>query len=160
MASVKVVCPYTPEKLRPETVEALRQWAPHAIMVNVAGSNFAYTTEFEKLWTAGEDFVIVEHDIVLHEHVIHDFMDCREPWCANPYRVGYDNLTSLGCVRFRAELLAGEPDAPYVHGVMGPGLEPARDWRRLDTRIMGVLHERGYWPCEHQPPVVHHHDYP
>lgn len=157
---MKIVCPFTPDKLNEATVEALTRWAPHAVMVDVSGNNESYAALLESLWDERSAFAIVEHDIEIHEHVVVDFTDCREPWCANEYHVGEALLTSLGCVRFRPELMEAEPDAVVAHRALGPGGVPARDWRRLDMRLHGVLHERGYWPCVHQPPVTHHHEYP
>jgi hypothetical protein len=68
-------------------------------------------------------------------------------------------LACLGCTRFSAGLKAAEPDLLDVVGeVTGDGL-PARDWRRLDVRILDELRKRGYEQHRHQPDVRHYHRY-
>lgn len=159
---MRVVCPYTPDKIRAETKQSLERDTPGLIEYeDVSGHNEAYATLLENLWATGEDFAIVEHDIEVHEYALQDFMDCREPWCSNEYKVGEALIAyGLGCVRFRKELMEAEPDAIVAHTALGPGLTPARDWRRLDVRTVSTLRTRGYEPCVHEPPVNHHHSYP
>jgi ABC-type uncharacterized transport system ATPase subunit len=60
---LRVVCAYTPSRLRRGTVEALVAQAPQAEFVDVGERPDSYFDLFCELWAAGEDFMLVEHDI-------------------------------------------------------------------------------------------------
>jgi hypothetical protein len=58
---VRVVCPFT--NLHPVTDASLARHAPEAERVNVAATEYSYGLLFMKVWGAGEDFCLVEHDL-------------------------------------------------------------------------------------------------
>ena len=122
----------------------------------------------------GRDLVVIEHDVVIHKSTLWDFTDCTDLWCGNPLWMGNaHSANNLGCVRFRAALLAEWPDLVRKAGDRPcGGIEP-RFWKRMDSRIIDELKERGYQvckhrlgnppsfgPCSHEPPVRHLHHYP
>lgn len=112
------------------------------------------------LWSQGETFALVEHDIGVHAQVGQQFEQCPSWWCGFQYPVDRGVLiAALGCTRFRRELLQSEPDLLEVVGQDASAGLPARDWRRLDVRLMDELHRRGYRRCEHTPEVRHYHRY-
>ena len=127
----------------------------------------AYWRLLDGLWNAGEDFAIVEHDIEIHADVLPTFESCPEPWCTFPYLGrSFKNYPvpvlrcALGCVRFRADLLRANPG---LLEAMLPGpsgsLRNPKHWRRCDSLLATVLQRRGYSVHEHEPHVIHHHDY-
>ena len=120
----------------------------------------AYQSLLEREWAAPGDLVIVEHDIGIHSGVLPGFADCREPWCGHAYPIGEQLLVCLGCTRFREELKTSVPDLFTRIDALPYDGSPARDWRRMDVRLAGVLRGLGYEPHTHNPPVEHYHIYP
>lgn len=157
---MNVLCAYT--NLRDETREAVTRLWPHAELVDVTHSQTAYHDALDERWQAGVDLVNIEHDIVPRTDVREAFEACRELWCCFSYElaVGYVGLaggppSALGCTRFRAELLEAEPDAIAEAGRSDNTGVPVQAWWRIDARLNLLLHERGYRPHTHLPPVVH-----
>jgi hypothetical protein len=142
---------------------------PGTIWVDVSSDDEAYWRALCDIWATGEDFAIVEHDVVIHADAILSFDFCTGPWCT----YGYDNIchphcqeawaNMLGCTRFRAEVMAACPLAlssipegqrnwhnlcdhmagNKLHGVDQPSLRPD------SIRAGGFSH---HW---HTPPVHH-----
>lgn len=158
--SPHVVVPYTTP--HPATERTVGLHAPHATWVNVDGPKpVDYWTLLDRMWSAGQSFVVIEHDIELRSDVLPGFAACDQPWCVHPYTgPGRKLLTAaLGCVRFTDALIEAEPDLIAHVGTVSQGL-PAKDWRRLDVTVADVLQARGYIAHQHDPPVTHHHAYP
>lgn len=156
---MRVVCPYTKLHLLTET--SLAEHAAHAELVQLDATRpDAYWSAMAAWWADGESFTVVEHDIEIHGTVLADFTACPEVWCIFPYMGPSAELLfmSLGCTRFRSVLITAEPDLLEAVGRRTDGL-PQKDWRRMDTLMLGELRERGYSPHPHDPPVLHHHSY-
>jgi hypothetical protein len=156
---VRVICPYTPAGLRPETETALEALGRPVEMVDVSGSDHAYAALVETLWADGRAFLLVEHDMLPTPAAVAAMEDCPRWWCANPYRVNHqpgETIVGLGFVRFRAQLLAAEPDAAAAAGRYA-GARPARHWALVDARLARVLSGRGYQAHHHTPAVGHLH---
>lgn len=163
---MRIVVPHT--AIHPLANAALQRLAPEAERVDVSASTEAYYRLVAELWHAGDDFLLIEHDIELTEAALAQALDCPCIWSTSPYRgpgTSYEGATvltgSLGCTRFRAELIAAVPGALAEVGNVddgGPAV-PLRDWRRLDARLLGVLMAHGYAPHVHAE-VIHHHPYP
>jgi hypothetical protein len=157
---MKVVMPWT-ERYDPHSVQTLIAHTPHAGAITWARVDVddeAYWRLLSDLWTQHEDFVIVEHDIEIHSDVLPAFESCTAPWCVNAYfgqpykRYPVPLLrVALGCVRFRGEFTAKYPN--ILEGLTN------RHWRRLDSLIATRLQQYGERAHEHEPNVVHHHDY-
>ncbi len=149
MRGIRVFCPYT--TLHPRTRSALVEHAPDAEVMDLGTSHDAYYNALSELWRGGKTFLVVEHDIEIHEGVLPQLRECDEPWCLFPYRGPEDVMltSSLGCTLFSAELLARHPQ------VMAE--LPVRDWRRLDCELSPRLMQLGYEPHVHEPMVLHHH---
>lgn len=134
-----------------ESVPPGTQW------VDVRGSDLAYYEALTEIWGKGEDFAIIEHDVVIHDLVVEEFESCPEPWCV----FGYDNMchpecqeawaNQLGCTRFRAELMEEVPDALTS---VPPG--PLQDWHNVCDGLGNNLRAVGYWHHWHTPHVGHH----
>lgn len=143
---------------------------PGTIWVDVSGGPDAYWAALCDIWAKGEDFAIIEHDVICRPDVVEQFDACPEPWCT----FGYSSMchpacreawaNQLGLTRFRAEVMAKCPDAltsipedqrnwhnlcdhiagNKVHGVDQPTLRP------------GSLRAAGFGHHWHEPYVEHH----
>jgi hypothetical protein len=102
--------------------------------------------------------VVVEHDIVVHEHVRPAFESCGFDWCTFlvPRHAFPDQplLESLGCVRFSARLVAELPGLMKTAAEFSAGLIPGH-WHHFDTAVAVTLHEHGFVAHTHAPPVEH-----
>jgi hypothetical protein len=167
---VQVVVPYEPD-VNPLARSALERFAKQATYVRLGDGRTAYWQLLDRLWREARSFILVEHDVEIHERAIRVLTRCPQPWCLFPYsgpRVygdGGDTLFygALGCTRFRAQLMVNHPSVVSDIGqIERSGIEPAtyRDWRGLDGRILSTLGGLGYKPHVHWPAVLHHHLYP
>lgn len=142
---------------------------PGAVWVDVSASPVSYWELLRDCWAKGEDFAVVEHDVVCRPDVVEQFDDCPEPWCVFGYTPichqacleAWANM--LGCTRFRAELMEELPELLTSIPV------ERRDWHNLCTelggnKIAGVdqptlrpgsLRHAGYAHHWHTPPVRH-----
>lgn len=154
-----VLVPYT--RLHPASAILLDRHAPGHERVRLDPADMsAYWALLAKRWREPGDLLIVEQDVGIHAGVVEGLAGCPEPWCGNPYPIGNRLLVCLGCTRLSARLKADEPDLMDAVGEDGTGGLPARDWRRLDVRVLNELERRGYTQHRHEPPVAHFHKYP
>lgn len=158
---MKVVVPFTSEGMRVSSHSAV-MWQANAVGIvplfhDVSGSDTAYCELLAMLWAEGQDFVIVEHDVVPHHRVFREFTECPEPYCAFAYEVGLWVGPALGCSRFRTELLASVPDAMVRVASRPTNWGPPGHWRQLDVALLGwvLRDEEGLQPHVHLPPVEH-----
>jgi len=142
---MRLVCPF---EVQPETAEALERYAPDVEYVRMDG-DAGYYALMAGLWR-GEAFAVIEHDVVIHDGVVPEFVSCPEPWCSFPYSGGYELFTEgLGCARFSTALLQRLPH--LVDDITD------RHWSSLDSMIASALHNAGYKVHVHSPPVGHAH---
>lgn len=144
---------------------ALRVHAPKAERWEMGTDVTAYWQLVTQLWADQESFLLIEHDIEITAQAIRQARHCDCWWSVTPYTgpgIGPAEprtlLGALGCTRFRAPLLKA---FPTLMGVVGDvddatGGIIKRDYRRLDTRMLGALRDRGYEPHLHWPTVKHH----
>jgi hypothetical protein len=153
-----IVLPYA--RLHPATARLANRHAPGHVRVKLDPEDMsAYWRLLAECWREPGDLVVIEHDIGIGPEAIPGFAACPEPWCGHPYRIGRQLLTCLGCTRFSAKLKADEPDLLDVVGEDGSAGLPAKDWRRLDVRILDEMRKRGYRHHWHEPEVRHYHKY-
>ena len=146
---MNIVVPYT--RIAPETLKALRKTGLPFQMVRV-GDDDRYWNLLSRLWGEGEDFAIVEHDIVVGPRTLKSFDGCPEEWCVAPYPFLHRLCSGLGCTRFRGELLRRYPDVlDEVAEVDHPLFPGTKNWRTLDACIRDRLWERGVVRCRHRP---------
>lgn len=143
-----------------ETREALE----HVVgieYVDVSASDTAYFELFQELWQSGDDFLIIEQDIVIRPDTIGSFKRCTAAWCAAPYPyLGSETYAGLGCVRFRAALTRELPIIPnYVATHRYPKHTP-RHWCVLDAAVQRELWKNGRHACTRHPAVGHLHSTP
>ena len=155
---MKVVVPHAP-RITAETVAALKAFWPSYDPVNVGTDRLAYWRLLCQLWADGQDFILIEHDIVPTAEVFRQFRWCPSAWCTFGYyqhdAKGPTALlltASLGCARFRPDLMVERPDLMVRAGQRDMGSGPGH-WARLDQAVAAEL--APLEPCVHEPPVGH-----
>jgi hypothetical protein len=144
---IPLVVPWT--NLRSETFFALADEG--ARYVDVSGSDDSYFWLLSELWEGQQGAIIVEHDVVPPSGSIASLRACERLWCGQPYLVGKNWDSSLGCVKFAPELMTHFPDT--VDRVENT------HWRTLDGQIIGYLRPKlGYGAHLHWPAARHLND--
>jgi hypothetical protein len=147
---MRVVVLYT--KISAKTVVALNRSGYEFERVKVSDSNEAYWEVLADLWGYGEDFCIVEHDIVVGPDTLREIYACPEPWCVCSYNgPGYSGAgvdapkgaalqgieEPCRCASFQAlrpeREAASRPSAPPLRAGSGGGA-PAMRSRPHTTR--------------------------
>lgn len=144
---MRTVTCYVPGGLHPETMDALQSFAATRVEVDLvelpAGDEHAYRRMIAYYWRQGEDFMVVEPDILIREDVIDAFMDCDCEYGCFPYAWLTDVGPALGCTWFRSSFLEEYPEAVLETGLVS--------WRQLDVVLMRHVLARKY----HEQPHVH-----
>lgn len=142
---MRVVCPFIPDRLTPETVESVEAMWPHVEYADVSPERTSYFKLISILWRQRESFIVVEHDMVVPESA--DSLEkCPKPWCYYEHDIGADPKDplplppTLGLVRFRQSLLERQQMMLAV---------PKIDWTWLDRHVAGYLLSKGYEPHCH-----------
>lgn len=154
-----VLLPYTPDRLEQRTSE----WAygrGDVEAVDVSGADDAYFKVLAAQWREPGDLLIVEHDMLPADGCVDEMLACRWGWCSAPYEVANrQQITDgLGCTKFSGTLKMLRPQFMDEVGAIDDDGLPAKNWRRLDTRISRVLRAAGHRPHLHAP-ALHLHDY-
>ena len=124
--------------------------------VDVSASVDEYWRLLYRLWLAGDEFAIVEHDIAPGVDALDSLDECLGDWCACPYLYVHGQPhAGLGCARFRTPLIGRHPDLMTVVAEMSDEGHPQRHWCRLDAWITNTLTRRGETRCEAHPAVYH-----
>lgn len=112
---------------------------------------FAYGKILREVWEAGEDFAVVEPDIVIRKDVAEAFINCPCVYGCFPYNWLTDVGPALGCTWFRKEFLLKYPTA--MQEVEAQNV----NWRQLDVVLMRHILARKYneQPHVHLPAVEH-----
>lgn len=134
---------YVPKFLRRRTVDAVIEQAPHAEFFDVSARPDSYYEMFRRVWADAQDFVLIEHDIVIRPGTIEALDACPEPWCACPIgveakRSGRDEAY-FQCNRWRREMMLERPDVTEIP-------IQRRHWGTLDAfflaRMRGNVHKK------------------
>ena len=145
---MKIVVPYT--DLHSVTEKALRMTGRKFRKVDVSKDDEAYWRLLSKLWAEGEDFCIVEQDIVVNPGVFDEFEDCPNEWAANSYPFCHKIAEGLGCTRFSGSLTRRFPEIlDEVAKLPVPGFPGYKYWITLDSSIRDLLFERRVPRCVH-----------
>lgn len=168
-----IYVPYSSEaKLDNRTVEALMPYADRVHYRWVGYSDTAYWEMMNTLWLEGNDFIVVEQDIVPPADVIPSLDVCPYWFCVANYRYNSRNahlygggsnpgwLGGLGCCRFSHKLMERYPGAIQRAGNIERayrGAHPARHWCALDGAIKDELWFWGIEPCGEHPTAEHKH---
>lgn len=156
-----IVIPYT--KFNPAQAQHLRMEGYEPVYEYVGDSPYRYFEIFRDYWRRGEDFILLEHDIIPWPGALATFESCPDIWCAFGYLYPPDGylVVAHGCVRFRAKMMESVPDLlDIVEANDGRFFKvketDTRHWKDLDGCISPILTgtlER--FPHRHVPAVVH-----
>lgn len=152
---MKIVTVATPGSWRRESrVSVWRHWhRPNLIQYHPIDpeDQKAYEKILTYYWELGEDFAIVEPDIVIREDVAEAFLNCECVYGGFVYPWLTDIGIALGCTWFRSEFLQKFPTA--MKEVAAKNVS----WRQLDVVLMRHILARKYMqqPHIHLPPVAH-----
>lgn len=156
-----ILVPYTPAVLHEQT----KAWAggSGALMVDVSGGDSTYWTALNVAWQGTpwhEALAVVEHDMLPAPGVVDRMLACRRPWCSSPYEIANHQMITdgLGVVKYSARLRSRHRELLETVGEICDDGLPAKNWRRLDTRISRTLRALGYRPHLHAR-STHLHDY-
>jgi hypothetical protein len=145
-------------KLDKRVVLALIDTQRHLEIAWVTDSDDAYFDLLSGLWTAGESFIVVEHDVLVRSSSLDELEGCSSPWCA--FQVSYVGTTwaGLSCAKFTAELMGRYPNAFTAISEASDVRHPPKHWCRIDSWLRGYLGDRDETLCEHAPPLEHRPD--
>jgi len=157
---MKVIVPAT--HVSAETLAAIRRSGHIACVAKVGGSDTAYWELLNTLWNLGEDFTLVEQDIVVGPDTLTGFEQCPNNWCCAPYPyLGSDKYAGNGCTRIRAQLIRECPQAMSFVGQFDYAGHGPKHWCTLDAAMQTVLQQRYLQRrCLLHEPVGHLHDEP
>lgn len=152
---MRIVVPYT--RIAPETFRALAVDAPEALYFKCEHED-SYYHLLADAWAKGEDFAIVEQDIIVRPDTFDSFTACPSPICVAPYPyLRSEVYAGLGCIRFRAEAMRRDPTLWERVATHQDRKHPQRHWCTLDAFMQREL--RVGW-CREHPPVGHLHRRP
>lgn len=109
-----------------------------------------YPDWLNKMFLAGNPFIVVEHDVVPHQNAIQNLIKCPHDWCAFGYSEDDDFYSTgtpyFGCVKFGKKLIEKNRDV----------------WQKMENKIWSLVdvHFHAYakrqFTChQHYPPVKH-----
>lgn len=151
----RVVVPHAPNKLYPETVEALALAGVQAEFVPLP-EDTSYGQLLRKLWNRQETFIVVEQDIAPRPGDLEKLVACEHGWCGFVHAIGTIYTACLGCTKFSTEFIQEHPDLlERVWRIDYDGMRPGV-WQRLDVRMDSLLNPEGVYIHEHWPPVAHY----
>lgn len=155
MKASRVVVPYTHPPLWqwPEASATGRD----VRYVDVSAGPTEYWRTLARLWAAGEDFTVVEHDVIPTVRALDDLDACPEPYCAQPYPYFNGTNWGLACTRFRASAMVRVPGLWRDVAGMWDALHPPMHWCRLDSWSHQVLGRHGVDRHDHSVRVWHSH---
>lgn len=151
---MKVVTCFIPGQLRNETLDSIKaHWPGRNLRLHLIekGDEFEYGRIIADYWKQGDDFAIVEPDIVIRKDVTHAFLNCECEYGCFPYAWTTNIGPALGCTWFRAAFLERYPTA------VKEALREPISWRQFDVVLMRHVLARKYGeqPHVHLPAVEH-----
>jgi hypothetical protein len=149
---VKVYAPFT--AFAPGVREALKATGHPVTEVYVGGRDDAYWELLNGLWSEGQSFIVVEHDIVVRAETFEELESCPYQWCSfgSPYFMGVYH--GLGCVKFSDRLISRHPRAMEQVAAHPPDEKhPPKHYCRLDAYLQLVL--SGEYRHRHETVLEH-----
>lgn len=147
-----VYLPFT--AVAPGVREALRATQHPYREVYVGMRDTAYWELLSGLWSKGQTFAIVEHDIVVQPDSLKELEECPWDWCSfgAPYFRGVYH--GLGCIKFGTELIKRHPGALEQVAAYPPDdKHPPKHWCRIDTYLQRAL--SGEYHHRHEAVLTH-----
>lgn len=101
-----IIVPYVSGMLQPKTART-----PGAEFVELPASDpYAYWRLIKRLYEHGDDWCIIEQDIVITQEQLDALDTCTEPWCVYGYHRGGVVFAALGTLRLRREVMVAYPN--------------------------------------------------
>ncbi len=155
---VNLVIPFVTNKLRPE-VRELGELLD-AEFADLTGDDQGYFKVVAKLWTKGESFLLLEHDVLATPALLQEMWDCPHEWC-HAFAWRYSGPVMPGESRPQHPIRQRET-ALFCHKVSGSLLQrmgaiprgPVR-WTQVDFLLLGWLAQNAL--AHLHGPVLHLH---
>lgn len=142
---MRVLVPDVPGTHRSAHLALRNEGVEHECVLMVRPESYAAALALR--WRDGEEFAVVEHDVVPWPGALAALAGCEALWCAHEYPVGLGTVAAaLGCTRFSARLLRLAPELLDAHAGV--------PWREVDRLLSDVRAVAGP-PHVHRPPVAH-----
>jgi hypothetical protein len=144
---LRIVIPFVRGGLAPET----KAWGEEhrAEFVDLTGDDEGYFKLMTQLWNAGQEFYLVEQDVVPDPQQFTDIVACPQEWCAGVHKLHADapETWSMGLMKFSDKLLArhfsalytGEDDRPDGAEMLAQVIGTDRHWYRVDLALLTVI---------------------
>jgi hypothetical protein len=143
---LRIVIPFVRGGLAPET----KAWGEEhrAEFVDLTGDDEGYFKLLTRLWNAGQEFYLVEQDIVPDPQQFTDMVACPQEWCAGIHKLHADapETWSLGLMKFSAALLKRHFSPLYTGNEEPDGAEllaqvigSDRHWYKVDLALFTVI---------------------
>jgi hypothetical protein len=119
-------------------------------------SDEGYWELLDACWSAGEEFIIVEQDIVVLPKTLDELELCPHDWCAAPYPyLDEPAAWGLGCTKFSDRIMARHPRIMEQVAMMSNEQHPPKHWCTLDAFVWKALTDAGETRHEHGHVVGH-----
>ena len=136
-----------------EIIEEVRQavWEYSPLWV-LMDDDEAYWRLLRSAWNQGQEFFVLEHDVIPPAGAFESMKNCPELWCGVPYMVAGEVQPSLGCTRFSERMVKDEH--PHLLNAIG---NQERHWSVQDAYIKTVLKAEGIFQHVHNElgPAAH-----
>ena len=144
---VRVIVPYVKTSHKLQTVvDCLRIQFVQPELVKV-GDDESYWSLLRDEWAKGEEFFIVEQDVIVWTGAISMLQACAQSWCTLPTLChGRMITTTFGCVKFGKQLVERNP---------GIWDDISRNWFHLDANFTTAMGWPFIGPHAHYPSATH-----
>jgi len=146
-AKIKLLIPYTKPTAQLQTVvDCIRIQAVQPVLVKT-GPGDDYWTMIRDAWEEGDEFFIVEQDVIVWQGGLRQLDECPQDWCTFPTMChGRMISTTLGCVKFGKQMIERNP------GLLD---DIETTWYHLDASIADKMGWPYFRPHAHWPPATH-----
>lgn len=144
-SSTLVVCPYV--EIQPATRIFLTEVEDGNVDYRRVDGDFGYCRLLREMWARGDEFIVVEQDVVPWGGATAHLCECDRPWCLFGYRHDSDfteQTAHMGCVKFGSALIEA------TRGVW----DADTHWSQCDLLLDRVGREAGLVPHQHYPHVL------
>jgi len=157
--AAQVIVPYTLDKLRIETQDAVMAWGgDYTFQLLAKNDDYAYARALMGWWETHQDLVVIEHDIVPDPGMIRGLLECPGLWCGHPYHVGDGRYTyGLGLCKISRDVMDYRPGLATLAMRDHRGLVAHVPWASVNEAFERQMARSGYTMHHHPDPVTHLH---
>jgi hypothetical protein len=155
---LKVVVPFV--QIAPGVREALAATGHEWEELYVGDSDESYFNLLSGLWTGGEGFIVIEHDVIVRPDTLDELVNCECSWGCFPVPYLGGAYAGMACVKFAGWLTQQYPDAMQQVGTMSNADHLPKHFCTIDSWLqMRVLPGFGLRRHEHGPVLGHYRTY-